>query len=85
MLTKHGILVLFAARALSALSCSVERVKIQDSSPYLASDQMGFDTESTAATIDSSGPQVFLDDAVLVGNRIGDTQEFLGIPYAHPP
>ncbi|KAI9454072.1 carotenoid ester lipase precursor [Lactarius psammicola] len=83
MLTKHGILILLAAHALSALSSSVKRITIQDSNPYPASDQQSFDTGSKAP--DYSGPQVFLDDGVFVGLRISGTDEFLGIPFARPP
>ncbi|KAH9040242.1 carotenoid ester lipase precursor [Lactarius hengduanensis] len=84
MLTKHGILVLFAAQALSALS-SIVRLATQDSSPYLASDQTSLETEPTVPPIDSNGPQITLDDAVFVGVRTGATDAFLGIPYARPP
>lgn len=87
MLTKHGILVFFAAQALSALSSSIVRLTPQDSNPYLASDQTSFETESTVPQIDSNGPQVNLDDAVFVGFRhtATATDAFLGIPYARPP
>ena len=83
MLTKHGILVLFAAHALTALSSSVGQVIMQDSNPYLSSGQMGPDTKAKAAPINSM--QVFLDDGVFVGTLLGTTEQFLGIPYALPP
>jgi hypothetical protein len=83
MLTKRGILILFAAHALFALSPSVGQVTIHDSNLYLASGQMGFDTESKTAPSDSR--QVFLDDGIFVGTRLGATEQFLGIPYALPP
>ena len=83
MLTKHGLLVLFAAHALTALSSSVGQVIMQDSNPYLVSGQMDFDTEADAAPTDF--PQVFLDDGVFVGTIRGTTERFFGIPYALPP
>lgn len=85
MLTNHGILaLLFAARALSALSCSIGQVTTQDSdNPYLASGQMGFDTQSTAPKAESR--KVYLDDAIFIGTRNGPTEQFLGIPFALPP
>lgn len=85
MLTNHGILaLLFTARALSALSCSIGQVTTQDSNnPYLASGQMGFDTQSTAPPIESR--TVFLDDGIFIGTRVGATEKFLGIPFAIPP
>ncbi|KAH9073439.1 alpha beta-hydrolase [Lactarius deliciosus] len=87
MLTKHGILVLFAAQALSALSSSIVQLATQDSNPYLASDQTSFETESTAPPTNSDGPQITLDDAIFVGFRdtAAVTDTFLGIPYALPP
>jgi hypothetical protein len=83
MVAKHGILVLFATHALSALAFSIGPVTLQDSGVYLASDQMDFDAGLKAAPTGS--PQVNLDDAVFVGTRLGVTDQFLGIPYAHPP
>jgi hypothetical protein len=85
MLTKHGILVIFAAHALTALSASVGQVTIQDSNPYLASEsgQINFETESIADPIDSR--QVLLDEGVFIGTRFGSTERFFGIPYALPP
>ena len=79
MLTKHGILVLFAARTLFALSPSVGQFTIHDSNPYLMSSQMGF------STAPSDSRQVFLDDGLFIGTRLGATEQFLGIPYALPP
>jgi carboxylesterase type B len=83
MVAKHGILILFATHALSALASSIGQVSIQDSDHYLASDQMGFDAESKADSTDSR--QVFLDDGIFVGTQVGATERFLGIPYALPP
>ena len=83
MLTKHGILALFAAHALTALSASVGQVTIQDSNPYLSSGQTNFDTESNAAPIDTR--QVLLDEGVFIGTRVSSTEQFVGIPYALPP
>ena len=83
MVAKHGILVLFAACALSALSSSVGQVTMDDSDLHLASGQMGFDAESRADSTDSR--QVFLDDGIFVGTQVGATERFLGIPYALPP
>ncbi|KAH8982171.1 carotenoid ester lipase precursor [Lactarius hatsudake] len=87
MLTKHGIFVLFAAQALSALSSTIVQLATQDSNPYLASDQTSFETESTSPPTNSDGPQVTLDDAIFVGLRdtAAVTDTFLGIPYALPP
>jgi hypothetical protein len=82
MLTKHAILVAFAAHALTALSASVGQVTIQDSNPYLASSQMDFDTEAKAAP---DSRQVVLDEGVFIGTRVGTTEQFFGIPYALPP
>ena len=81
MLTKHGILGLLVA--LSALSSSVGQLTVQDSNPYIASGQRDSDAESIAPIIDTR--QVFLDDGVFVGSRLGATDRFLGIPYAIPP
>ena len=86
MLTKHGILVLFAVRALSALSSPVGQFTIHDSDPYLSnltSGQMGLDEKPKTALAVSR--QVFLDDGIFVGASRGATEEFLGIPFAIPP
>ena len=83
MLTKHGILVLFATLTLTASSASVGQVTMQGSSPYLVSNQMDFDTGSQTAPIDSR--QVVLDEGVFIGTRQTTTEQFLGIPYAQPP
>lgn len=84
MLTNHGIFVLFAAHALSALSSSVGQLTVQDSNPYIASGQRDSDgAESTGPITDTR--QVFLDDGIFVGSRVGATDQFLGIPYAIPP
>jgi hypothetical protein len=83
MLSKHGILVFFAAHALTALSASVGQVTLQDSNPYLSSGQTDFDTESKAAPIESR--RVVLDEGVFIGTRVGSTERFFGIPYALPP
>ena len=81
MLTKHGILGLLVA--LSALSSSVGQLTVQDSNPYIASGQRDSDVKSTAPVVDTR--QVFLDDGVFVGSRVGATDQFLNIPYARPP
>jgi hypothetical protein len=84
MLTKRGILLLFAARALSALSSSVGQLTVQDSDPYIASGQRDSDdVESRGPSADTR--QVFLDDGIFVGSRLDATDQFLGIPYAIPP
>jgi hypothetical protein len=83
MLTKHGILVLFAAQVLTALSASVGQVTIQESNAYLASGQMDFDMESKTASTDSR--QVLLDEGIFIGTRRGHAERFFGIPYALPP
>lgn len=84
MLTKHGILVLFAAHALSALSSSVGQLTVQDANPDIASESGQKDpyAESTAL---ADTRQVFLDDGIFIGSRLGATDQFLGIPYALPP
>ena len=83
MLTKHGILVLFVAHALTALSASVGQVTVHESNPYLESSQMDFGTESQTAPADSR--QVFLDEGVFIGTGLSTVERFLGIPFALPP
>ena len=81
MLTKHSILGLLVA--LSALSSSVSQLTVQDSNPYIASGQRDSDAESIAPIVDTR--QVFLDEGIFVGSRVGATDQFLNIPYARPP
>jgi len=86
MLTKRAILASLAVRALSgvsALSLPVDSLVVQDPISYLVSDHTCADNESTGQP--APAPEVFLDDAVFTGIRKGATDQFLGIPFAHPP
>jgi hypothetical protein len=51
---------------------------------FIASSQRNSDdVESRGPSTDTR--QVFLDDGIFVGSRLGATDQFLGIPYAIPP
>ncbi len=77
MLATRVTLAVLAVRALSALASPV--FTVQDSEFHVASDDICFDSEST------SNPEVHLDDGLFVGVRKGQTDKFLGIPFALPP
>lgn len=83
MLTKYGILVLFAAHAHTALSYAVGQVTIQESNAYPPSGQMNSGTHPNTAAIDSR--KVLLDDGVFIGALDYRVEKFLGIPFAMPP
>ncbi|KAI9454056.1 carotenoid ester lipase precursor [Lactarius psammicola] len=83
MLTKHAILASLVVRALSALALPVESLLVQDPISYLVSDHTCASNESTEEL--ASPPEVHLDDAIFTGNKKGVTDQFLGIPFAHPP
>ncbi|KAH9008696.1 carotenoid ester lipase precursor [Lactarius deliciosus] len=85
MLTKRAILASLAVRALSSLASPVDRLVIQDTFSYLASNHTCAGPESTEQLAPTSEAQVLLDDAVFVGIRKGVTDQFLGIPFALPP
>ncbi|KAI0298095.1 carotenoid ester lipase precursor [Multifurca ochricompacta] len=78
MLTKHTALALLAVGALSGFASPQESLVVQESDHRLAADHICFDTKPPA-------PQIILDDGVFTGIRKGDTDQFLGIPYAEPP
>ncbi|KAH9167333.1 carotenoid ester lipase precursor [Lactarius sanguifluus] len=83
MLTKRAILASLAVRALSALASPVDRLVVQDPFSYQVPDHTCAGPESTEQL--ASTPEVYLDDAVFTGIRKGVTDQFLGIPFAHPP
>ncbi|KAH9030333.1 carotenoid ester lipase precursor [Lactarius pseudohatsudake] len=83
MLTKRAILALLAARALSALASPLDRLVVQEPLSYPVSDHTCAGPESTEQL--ASNPEVHLDDALFAGIRKGETDQFLGIPFAHPP
>ncbi|KAI9436916.1 carotenoid ester lipase precursor [Lactarius indigo] len=83
MLTKRAILASLAVRAFAVLASPVDRLVVQDPFSYRVSDNTCASTESTEQS--SPTPEVFLDDAVFTGIRKGVTDQFLGIPFAHPP
>ncbi|KAH9066827.1 carotenoid ester lipase precursor [Lactarius vividus] len=83
MLTKRAILALLAVRALSALASPVDKLVVQDPFSYRVSDHTCAGPESAEQL--ASTPEVHLDDAVFTGIRKGVTDQFLGIPFAHPP
>ncbi|KAH9026413.1 carotenoid ester lipase precursor [Lactarius hengduanensis] len=83
MLTKRAILASLAVRALSALASPVDRLVVQEPLSYPVSDHTCAGPESTEQL--ASTPEVHLDDALFTGIRKGETDQFLGIPFAHPP
>ena len=96
MLVKHVTLALFATRALfssaSPLNSFTIQVTVQDSSFSLKSNDTCTD-EALAASLELSDPEplkakdpvIKLDAATFVGIEKGETHQFLGIPFAHPP
>lgn len=84
MLTKHAVLASLAMRTLSALASPVDSFVFQDSASYMVSDHTCANTESTEQLAPTT-PEVHLDDGVFTGIRKGATDQFLGIPFAHPP
>ena len=83
MLTKPAILASLAVRALSALASPVDSFVVQDSASHKVSDYTCTSTESTEQL--APAPQITLDDGVFTGTQKGVTDQFLGIPFAHPP
>jgi hypothetical protein len=86
MLAKRATLALLAVRALSALASPLDLFTVQDSDFYkfhTASDSIYTDAGSTKPP--DSNPKVRLDDGLFVGHRKGQTDHFLGIPFALPP
>ncbi|KAI9442989.1 Alpha/Beta hydrolase protein [Lactarius indigo] len=83
MLTKRAILASLAVHALSALASPVERLVVQEPLSYPVSENTCAGPESTEQL--ASTAEVRLDDALFTGIRKGATDQFLGIPFAHPP
>ena len=86
MLAKRATLALLAVRALSVLASPLDLFTVQDSDIYkfhTASDAICTDAES--AKPPGGNPEVLLDDGLFVGHRKGQTDHFLGIPFALPP
>jgi hypothetical protein len=89
MLAKRAALALLAGRALIALASPVEPLfTVQDFTAHVTQDHVCGDRES-AVQLESApsgpGPEVHLDEAVFTGLRKGQTDQFLGIPFAKPP
>ena len=96
MLVKRAALALFATRALFSLASPLNsltvQVTVQDSSLSLTSDDTCSD-EVLAASLEFKDPglleieipEIILDAATFVGIKNGNTHQFLGIPFAHPP
>jgi hypothetical protein len=96
MLFKRAALALFATRALFSLATPLNsftvQVTVQDSSFSLKSDDTCSD-EALAASLELKvpeplevkDPEIILDAATFVGIENGETHQFLGIPFAHPP
>ena len=87
MLAKRATLALLAGRALSALASPVDHFTVQDPTLHVAPGYTCGDTESVSQLegAASAPPEVLLDDGVFTGLQKGETHQFLGIPFAHPP
>lgn len=81
MLATRVTLAVLAVRALSALASPF--FTVQDSDLPVASDDICFDPEFSKPP--ASNPEVHLDDGLFVGVRKAQTDQFLGIAFAHPP
>jgi hypothetical protein len=81
MLATHVTLAVLAVRVLSALASPA--FTVQGSDLHVASDDICFDTESEK--LQTSNPEVLLDNGLFIGVREAQTDKFLGIPFALPP
>ncbi len=84
MIISRLALAFFATRALSSLASPVSSFTVQDPSFYVKSDRT-CDNNEPAASPKSQDPQVNVDNATFFGIVKGETHQFLGIPFAHPP
>ena len=85
MLADRAALALLVWRALSALASPVEQFTVQDPTAHRFADNVCSDRESAAQLEPAAAPQVYLDDGVFTGLKKGETDQFLGIPFAQPP
>jgi hypothetical protein len=85
MLAERVALALLVWQAFSALASPVEPFTVQDSTAHVFSDDVCSDRESVTQLESAATPQVYLDDGIFTGLTKGETDQFLGIPFAHPP